>query len=107
MERFYSKVNQTVHNRNLLRSSIATEEKAEAELEKKTVRDTENKIRKNATRAEYVRRLRADRAAVQTTSDPEPVAEFLPEQPARSSTKTWSKRPAYWESIADYYSKHL
>ena len=49
MERFYSKVNQTVHNRNLLRSSIATEETAEAELEKKTVRDTENKIRKNAT----------------------------------------------------------
>ena len=77
MERFYSKVNQTVHNRNLLRSSIATEEKAEAELEKKTVRDTENKIRKNATRAEYVRRLRADRAAVQTTSDPEPVVEYL------------------------------
>ena len=56
MERFYSKVNQTVHNRNLLRSNIATEEQAEAELEKKTVRDAENKIRKNATRAEYVRR---------------------------------------------------
>jgi len=89
MERFYSKVNQTVHNRNLLRSSIATEEKAEVELEKKTVRDTENKIRKNATRAEYVRRLRADRAAeaIQITSDLEPVVEFLPEQPARISTK--------------------
>ena len=71
-------------------------------LKKKTVRDTENKIRKNAFRAEYVRRLRADRAAVQTTSDPEAVVEFLPEQPARSSIKTWSKRPAYWESIADY-----
>ena len=27
MERFYSKVNQTVHNRNLLRSNIATEER--------------------------------------------------------------------------------
>ena len=76
------------------------------ELEKKTVRDAENKILKNAARAEYVRRLRADRAAeaVQTTSDHEVVVEFLPEQPARSSTKTWSKRPAYWESIADYYS---
>ena len=86
MERFYSKVNQTVHNRNLLRSNIATEEQAEAELEKKTVRDAENKIRKNATRAEYVRRLRADRAAeaIQITSDLEPVVEFLPEQPARS-----------------------
>jgi hypothetical protein len=106
MERFYTKVNQTVHNRNLLRSSIATEEKVEAELEKKTVRDTENKIRKNATRAEYVRRLRADRAAeaVQITSDLEPVVEFLPEKPARISTKTWGKRQAYWESIADYYS---
>jgi len=106
MERFYSKVNQTVHNRNLLRSNIATEEQAEAELEKKTVRDAENKIRKNATRAEYVRRLRADRAAeaIQITSDLEPVVEFLPEQPARISTKTWSKRPAYWESIADFYS---
>ena len=68
------------------------------------MRDIENKIRKNAARAEYMRRLRTDRAAeaVQTTSNSEAVVEFLPEQPARSSTKTWSKRPAYWESIADY-----
>ena len=49
MERFYSKVNQTVDNINLLMSIITTEEKAEAELEKKTVRNTENKIRKNPT----------------------------------------------------------
>ena len=46
MERFYSKVNQTVHNRNLIRSSINAEEKAEAELEKKTARDNDNRIRK-------------------------------------------------------------
>jgi hypothetical protein len=62
MERFYSKVNQTVHNRNLIRSSINAEEKAEAELEKKTARDNDNRIRKNSIRADYVRRLRASRA---------------------------------------------
>ena len=35
MERFYSKVNAIVHNRNLLKDSIIVEEKAEAEQYKK------------------------------------------------------------------------
>jgi hypothetical protein len=38
MERFYSKVNAIVHNRNLLKDSIIVEEKAEAEQYKKALR---------------------------------------------------------------------
>jgi len=45
MERFYSKVNPIVHNRNLLKDSIIVEEKAEAEQYKKALRLKENKIR--------------------------------------------------------------
>ena len=37
MERFYSKVNAIVHNRNLLKDSIIVEEKAEAEQYKKAL----------------------------------------------------------------------
>jgi len=29
----------------------------------------------------------------------------LPEVPVRDTTKTWHKRPSYWESIAEYYVK--
>ena len=38
MERFYSKVNAIVHNRNLMKDSIIVEEKAEAEQYKKALR---------------------------------------------------------------------
>lgn len=38
MDRFYSKVNAIVRNRNLLKDSIIVEEKAEAEQYKKALR---------------------------------------------------------------------
>ena len=63
MERFYSKVNPIVHNRNLLKDSISVEEKAEAYQLKKAVRLKENDIRMKAVRAKYVRELRASRVA--------------------------------------------
>jgi hypothetical protein len=63
MERFYSKVNAIVHNRNLLKDSIIVEEKAEAEQYKKALRLKDNKVRINAVRAKYVRELRASKAA--------------------------------------------
>jgi hypothetical protein len=61
MERFYSKVNPIVHNRNLLKDSIINEEKAEAYQLKKAERLKENDIRIKAVRAKYVRDLRASR----------------------------------------------
>ena len=51
MERFYSKVNPMVHNRNLLKDSIILEEKAEAYQLKKALRLKENDIRIKAVRA--------------------------------------------------------
>ncbi len=63
MERFYSKVNAIVHNRNLLKDSIIVEEKAEAEQYKKALRLKDKKVRINAVRAKYVRELRASKAA--------------------------------------------
>ena len=45
MERFFSKVNPIVHNRNLLKDSIIVEEKAEAYQFKKAERLKENRIR--------------------------------------------------------------
>jgi hypothetical protein len=63
MERFFSKVNPSVHNRNLIKDSIIVEEKAEAFQLKKAERLKENDIRIKAVRAKYVRELRASRAA--------------------------------------------
>ena len=63
MERFFSKVNPIVHNRNLIKDSIIVEEKAEAFQLKKAERLKENDIRIKAVRAKYVRELRASRAA--------------------------------------------
>ena len=110
MERFYSKVNPIVHNRNLLNDSIIVEEKAEAEQYKKALRLKENKIRMNAVRAKYVSELCARRVAEVAEVDEAPgdgvlVIVDLPEVPVRDTTKTWKKRPSYWESIAEYYVK--
>ena len=110
MERFYSKVNAIVHNRNLLKDSIIVEEKAEAEQYKKASRLKENKIRMNAVRAKYVSELRARRAVEvaevdEATGDGVLVVVDLPEIPKRDTPKTWKKRPSYWESIAEYYVK--
>ena len=63
MERFFSKVNPIVHNRNLIKDSIIVEEKAEAFQLKKAERLKENDIQIKAVRAKYVRELRASRAA--------------------------------------------
>ena len=108
MERFYSKVNPIVHNRNLLKDSIINEEKAEAYQLKKAERLKENDIRIKAVRAKYVRDLRASRAAADAEVNVAPtngvlVVEDLPEVPERDTPKTWNRRPSYWESIADYY----
>jgi hypothetical protein len=110
MERFYSKVNAIVHNRNLLKDSIIVEEKAEAEQYKKASRLKENKIRMNAVRAKYVSELRARRAVEVAEVDEAPgdgvlVVVDLPEISKRDTPKTWNKRPSYWESIAEYYVK--
>ena len=57
MERFYSKVNPIVHNRNLLKDSISVEEKAEAYQLKKAVRLKENDIRMKAIRVKICERI--------------------------------------------------
>ena len=108
MDRFYSKVNAIVHNRNLLKDSIIVEEKAEAYQLKKALRLKENDIRIKAVRAKYVRELRASRAAEEAEvcvapTDGVLIVEDLPEVPKTDTPKTWNKRPSYWESIADYY----
>jgi hypothetical protein len=108
MERFFSKVNPIVHNRNLIKDSIIVEEKAEAFQLKKAERLKENDIRIKAVRAKYVRELRASRAAKDvevrvTPADGVLVVEDLAEVPKRDNPKTWNKRPTYWESIADFY----
>ena len=108
MERFYSKVNAIVHNRNLLKDSIIVEEKAEAEQYKKALRLKDNKVRINAVRAKYVRELRASKAAKEAEVNVAPadgvlVVEDLPEVPKRDNPKKWNKRPPFWESIVEYY----
>jgi len=108
MERFFSKGNPIVHNRNLIKDSIIVEEKAKAFQLKKAERLKENDIRIKAVRAKYVRELRASRAAKDvevrvTPADGVLVVEDLAEVPKRDNPKTWNKRPTYWESIADFY----
>jgi hypothetical protein len=110
MERFYSKVNPMVHNRNLLMDSIILEEKAEAYQLKKALRLKENDIRIKVVRAKYVRELRASRAAEEAEvcvapTDGVLIVEDLPEVPKRdkATAKNWNKRPQYWESIVEYY----
>ena len=108
MERFFSKVNPIVHNRNLLKDSIIVEEKAEAYQLKKAERLKENRIRINAVRAKYVRELRTSRVAEEAEVNVAPadgvlVVVDLPEIPKRDTPKTWNKRPSYWESIVDYH----
>jgi hypothetical protein len=110
MERFYSKVNAIVHNRNLLKDSIIVEDKAEAEQYKKALRLKDNKVRINAVRAKNVRELRASKAAKEAEVNVAPadgvlVVEDLPEVPKRDNPKKWNKRPPFWESIVEYYIK--
>ena len=100
MERFFSKVNPIVHNRNLIKDSIIVEEKAEAFQLKKEERLKENDIRIKAVRAKYVRELRATRAANDVEIRVAPadgvlVVEDLAEVPKRDKPKTWNKRSTY------------
>ena len=110
MERFFSKVNPIIHNRNLIQDSIFVEEKAEAYQLKKAGRLKENDTRIKAVRAKYVRDLRASRAAKDAEVRVAPtdgvfVVEDLPEIPKgdKVTPKNWKKRPQYWESIVEYY----
>ena len=68
MERFFSKVNPIIHNRNLIKDSIIVEEKAEACQLKKAGRLKENDTRIKAVRAKYVRDLRASRDSYESLS---------------------------------------
>ena len=112
MERFYSKVNPIVHNRNLLKDSIINEEKAEAYQLKKAERLKENDIRIKAVRAKYVRDLRASRAAADAEVNVAPtngvlVVEDLPRQiayktdcmVANKSYMDWSPKLKISQSI--------
>ena len=107
MERFFSKVNPIIHNRNLIKDSIIVEEKAEACQLKKAGRLKENDTRIKAVRAKYVRDLRASRDAKDAEVRVAPtdgvfVVEDLPEIPKgdKVTPKNWKKRPQYWESVS-------
>jgi len=114
MDKFVTRVTDSVYRRNLRIDSIRDESKKESEVERRVDRDKKREIRHKADHAAAMRRFRANRAAassqivessVEIVEPSEGVlnVQFLPELPVPITKKNWNKRPKHWEDITDYY----